>query len=134
MTDIQEVVDVGQDGLLELLVRGVQHAPSAKLSVTLVMRGVVVTGILVGRDIWADEVTKLISSAGPMGKDLGETIQQTFMEADLESPADGQTVYRFIHLVQAQYVDGSGPVNKPGVPWRGRLSEVSGWNFGMIAR
>ncbi|MFG3422898.1 hypothetical protein ACGFZ2_29280, partial [Micromonospora sp. NPDC048063] len=107
------------------------------LGITLTVRGVVVTGTLIGRDEWAEGMAELLKSAGENGELLGSRILDVFRKLDLNRTRDENSEpYSYIHLKDARYVAGHGLLPSPGsrvpVYWRGRLSEVSGWSLGTL--
>ncbi|GAA2621593.1 hypothetical protein GCM10010399_60840 [Dactylosporangium fulvum] len=132
MADEQKVVDVSADPVLNLLVGLVQRHAGFQLAITLNVQGLVVTGLLVSRVTWAAEMTRALEPAGEAAASIGRGIHSTFLDADLEEPAD-EVSYHYVHLIRASMFVGNVLVPADhSLTWRGRISEVSSWSMGSI--
>jgi hypothetical protein len=130
VTEIYRVADAGGDHLLRTIARLAQEH-SVTTGITLTVGGVVVTGIVVGRDAWLQRFVAALSATGDQGQATGESLEHQFLQADLQR--SGQESYDFLHLDDARFVYSVAlrpPPPVPGQLWRGRISEISGWTFG----
>jgi hypothetical protein len=134
MSDVQAVDDVGGDSFLRGFAKAAQKTDFS-MSITLGVRGAIVTGMLIGRDKWLEELSAALSAAGEVGQGLGDGLREGFREADLQQPADQEVFYGFLHLKDAQYVLGGSSFapTTAGFLWRGRISEISAWSLGSLA-
>lgn len=107
----------------------VAHAEQAGLRVplTLFVGGTIISGILTSVIEWADEVEATFPTHEGEGMGIGEAIATGVKEAAEGAPAG--TPYQVIHLKDVVFM-GQPVVNGP--PWRGRLTDVSGWMFGAL--
>ncbi|GAA1395396.1 hypothetical protein ACFQZ4_54105 [Catellatospora coxensis] len=136
MTEVQEVEEVGGDHLLRILAGAAQEL-SFKMSMTVNIGGATVLGVLIGRDVWVEELTAVAAKAGPGGQSLGESFQGLFQSVDLNRPADEEPVYGYLHLRDARYLSGgavSPQYPNAGFLWRGRISEINGWTLGSLSQ
>lgn len=134
MGEAQFVEEDGADFLLRLFVQVAQESAGYEIGITLTVRGVVMTGVLVGRDVWAEELA-VLTGAGSVpqttGSVVGEIVQRAVQVP--KQASDGEGRYGYIHLRDARIM--AGPASLPttgGMLWRGRLSEVSGWSIGTL--
>ena len=132
------------DDLLVSLVSIVNRLPlDVSFGVTLLIGGCLVTGFLVsgesyfaafGKDFASgieDEENR--GSLEASFASLGEKYAALREEGDSEDDDPFQTVY--LHMRDARFfTPGQGPVpTEGGVWWRGRISEVSGFNLGILS-
>lgn len=131
-------MDEPADDILRVLVATAQGA-DFRMSITLMTTGGVVSGVLVGRNTWLKELAEQGASEPEIGGFLN-TIAEIFT---LDPPVDdaGQrlredpSTFGFIHLVDARIQTGNTVTptfEYPGMYWRGRLSQVAGFNFGAV--
>lgn len=125
------------DTLLASLVNKVNRT-NTSAPITVVAGGQVITGTLVSGAQWARAVAEQIigdrgeqidadSAVGGLLETLGE-------EATAESIPRLNEMPSYLHLIKATYVVGgrAAPGYGPGIPWRGRVNQVSGWSFGVL--
>jgi hypothetical protein len=129
--------------------------------VVLTLGGLVVSGTIIPDWQWFDEVERaaraafVVHGGGCIDDEHGGWA--TLFEGVAESLAKGQAERRaarevteglpdryqrlvaeqnqtlYIHLTDARIVAaGMSPLPAPGMHWRGRLSEISGWSFGHL--
>jgi hypothetical protein len=124
--DVSIATFVEGDPVLAVLVA---HAEQAGLRVplTLFVKGTIISGILTSVVEWADEVEATFPTHEGKGMGIGEAIATGVKEAAMSTPDDDP--HRVIHLKDVVFM-GQPIVNGP--PWRGRLSDVSGWMFGAL--
>lgn len=124
------------DPLLRVLLSLAQAEPRFSASITLTTGGGIVTGQLVNRDAWAEQLGELMAGAGEGAEALADGIQGGFRESDLNAPVDQEVTYEHIHLSNAHIYTGADVLparnGGPGLLWRGRASMVSGWSFGEL--
>ncbi len=131
--NVQSVEETGGDMLLRLFAKMAQET-KIEMGITLTVRGLVVSGLLVGRDRWLDHFTELISQAGEVASGIGTGLQEAYRQSDLQRSSGDDVEYGYLHLLNAKYFLG-GQETVPGsgsVIWRGRISEVSGWSIGSV--
>ena len=121
------------DGLLQVLV-SVANTTGVSMGVTVTVPGAVVSGLLVGHQIWVEKLTEAMTAAGETGEAMGRAFRENLLlepEPD-EAGEDEKPLPLFVHLTEAHIMSGDsmhGPVL-----WRGRLSDVSGWSLGNFRR
>lgn len=110
------------------------------IAITLTIGGTIVTGMLIGGSRWIDEFASVMHRGLSEGStaDAADQVRDGFLAYKVmyESPLiDTQTGPSFIHLRNARLVAPGGMVPRgEGTYWRGRLSQISGWNLGeMVA-
>ncbi|MEU5945122.1 hypothetical protein ABZ793_06115 [Micromonospora sp. NPDC047465] len=138
--DTPELPDASlPDVVLQILAKGAQEG-GLELGVTLSVSGGLVTGTLVGRDRWFQELGDFIEQAADrpdarsLADELGELMSEVGKPADGEDGFVSTLQYVFIHLINARYVQGSQLMPNQGTMlWRGRISEVAGFSVGTLA-
>ncbi|MFD9767086.1 hypothetical protein ACFWXI_26655 [[Kitasatospora] papulosa] len=144
------------DQVLTQLVRLV-NGSDYEFSITLMVNGQTVTGRLISNKKWFElqaetlkastqtEEGKLglhsifegwAGSAGEYNDEL-EQVQEALDGVDLpkhymKAVIEAEAPIGFIHLQGARVVYSNGFVPTEGVPWRGRMEHVSGWNLGEL--
>lgn len=119
--------------------------PGAEIGVTLNLPGTCVSGSMVSAETWAQAVASLADSGPEAGtpSEVGRYLSQLAIpwsesRARWEQAPDGDVgpfeLPLFIHLVGAKFLSGGALVPADGVPWRGRLSQVAGWSYGVIVQ
>jgi hypothetical protein len=136
---IKPPLDWALEGLMTLVLGRADDRNSANLGLTLQVSGQVVAGSLVTPDAWAENVRQLFRSAtgeGALWMDeaFGAFWEEVYGKTRVErqsAEGDGPALpFRtFIHMSEA--VIHTGPHRQYVGPWRGRLSEVSGWSIGV---
>lgn len=133
--DVRPVYLDDPDALLYALVAAV-NTDDLTMTITLAIKGVVVTGKLVSRDDWLTAMEAQLE--GP-AKGLAQGLRAGLDGADLtptgqvDPDAPPQPTYRWLHLINARYSFGDHLVpSRPGMVWRGRLTDVSGWSLGSF--
>jgi hypothetical protein len=121
------------DHLLQVLVSTAQSLGHWGLGITLVVDGGIVSGDLVGRDSWFE--TLHTNHHDRLG-DMTEVLRDAMKRADAdhsEQDDDDLDNFGYIHLVNARYVGGGTFIpTTGGMLWRGRLTSISGFNFGTV--
>jgi hypothetical protein len=128
----QEVLESGGDPLLMAFASAV-HRSDGQMDITLNVRGTTITGTLIGRDKWMDELAARMSEAGEAARSVGEALQTVFREMDEEQPPEERRDFN-LYLRDARLITGGAliPNAEPGMLWRGRISEISGWSMGRF--
>jgi hypothetical protein len=127
------------DHFLRFLVTIVDKA-DVEVGVTLNVGGLLVSGLLVGYDKYAEGVVSQLKEAGG-SKEANAFLEEAFKRYaevfsdeggdDPVSQLDMDTPY--VHLGEARFfAPGSTPLPIEGVWWRGRLSEVEGFMPGTL--
>src|SRR5690606_9795642 len=115
----------------------VPGVPPTRLNVILHTSGSIVSGTLVGPDEYFEAVAASMSRGG--AEVLGDQLLKSW-----ESSRDARSAALaarsaaglnlptrvFVHLVDVKIVIGDRPV--PADTWRGTLSDVTGWTFGVL--
>lgn len=111
------------DVLLQQLVHAVNEAePAARIGVTLVVGGEVVSGQLCSYAEYLAEQTRLLAGLATDDIPFIEQARGIFADTDSTGGWPGQPFH--LHLLDAS----TGGVSL--APWRGRLIDVAGWSFG----
>lgn len=120
--------------LAELLAHHAKGDP-VSIQITLMTTGGIVTGELVSALQWLDAVDSQASIYKNLLVPFREELEAAWSADKIEPFTDEMMAsISHVHLVNARIFAGTMPVpgyGDPGVPWRGRLSEVSGWIFGI---
>lgn len=117
--------------------------PGSEIGVTLTLPGACVSGRMVSAETWAEAVACLAELGSPAGQssEVGAFLRQLArpwreLRDRWSKDSDGDCgpfeTPQFVHLVGAQFLSGGTLVPGSGVPWRGRLDNVSGWSFGVM--
>jgi hypothetical protein len=114
------------DPVLAVLVAQAEQA-GLRVPLTLFVGGTIISGILTSVVEWADEVEATFPVHEGEGMGIGEAIATGVKAAAESAPSD--VPYEVIHLKDVVFM-GQPVVNGP--PWRGRLSQVTGWMFGAL--
>lgn len=122
------------DWLLTTLVNWVNNL-KFEVSITLYMKGSVISGRLISSDDFIVGFVRSLSTDVSEGED-GEARQQLtkLFTGDVET-LDGQNSPppNYIHLRNARvFTPGQRPIPQNGVLWRGRISEVDGFSIGEL--
>lgn len=133
-----------QDWVLEEAVQIANKIDGFGLAITLTVRGAVVTGILIGAQEYYTKYGAMWRNAIGSDTEEGRKVEEHWVEFGkqtremyLEKPLDDPSLSppHYIHLSEARYVMGVSLVpGAPGMLWRGRLSEVSGFSLGTLDR
>jgi hypothetical protein len=110
-----------------------------EISITLQVSGMLVSGVLVGGTKYFDEFAELFSDGLKNYPDLGQAFHELISsykklyEVKPEENPDLPPPH-YIHLRNAKfYHPGQQPIPiSDGVVWRGRISEVGGFNLGSL--
>jgi hypothetical protein len=134
-----EEVNTGPDWLLVMLVALVNAEKSAEVGLVLHVSGVVVSGVLVSEMSFGEHVRDWLTQIG--GPEVGERITRIVALLSslpkAESPevaelGDAPSALEFIHLRDARVFTSGSDRPLPGMLWRGRLSHVSAWSYGVM--
>ena len=124
------------DKLLRILV-GLANSELMDISITLIVKGIVIVGYVIGYKRYYDGVIKVLSKAkvfdtsnqtpSQAGDKLVELFEN-FKDMAIEETPDGPT---FIHLEKAVVVNGSsGNLLAPSY-WRLKIDSIDGFMLGM---
>lgn len=104
----------------------------AGASISLTIGGSLVTGVLISADNYFDQLIAGFSSASGDGKNLAPAAMAKILTA--RKPAGGSPVpSQFLHLKDAKiYNGGDMPIPGNGTLWRGKISSVDGFFFGVV--
>lgn len=124
------------DWLLESMVADANHSGTYGVPVTLLTRGGAVTGVLISMqeyaqaagEWWVRAAGEAPSYGGQM-KDYLDKVVET--ETDRLKDAN-ESEFNYIHLKEVRHI-GSLVIQEPGLLWRGRLSEVTGFALGALS-
>jgi hypothetical protein len=120
------------DSQLAYLYRVAQDADGFRMSVTLDVHGIVISGDLVGRNEWFDLLADTLPK-DPGGKALGESLSELGKFSPEQIAADDDY---FIHLIDVHRATGSDArsADVPKLLWRGRVGSVDGWSVGYVSQ
>ncbi|MEW6113948.1 MAG: hypothetical protein AB1664_17575 [Thermodesulfobacteriota bacterium] len=125
------------DAVLSELVTQVNET-NAEIPITLMIGGALVSGMLVGRNVYIDYLASEIGKVCGNEK-IVSLIQQNCSAALKEKTAPPTTEespsspIRYLHLRGARFLTlhgGSGPTK--GIWWRARISEIDGFSLGLM--
>lgn len=120
------------DMVLAALVQ-VAEDSGLEVGVTLTVSGAVVSGTLVGRREWANRaIVKYDQLQDVLGPFKAGWDEQALADAERTGDEDMPPYHTVIHLTEARHFIGDRLIPDGGAFWRGRLSEVSGWSFGVF--
>lgn len=135
--------DLPIDHVLADLVQLINAIGSVEIGVTLHASGTIVSGALIsGRryfDLVIERFRESNSEFGQVFSEWFKPVADVYREDESSRKEDDQPAPRpveFIHLRDAKTFGAGDSAPLPGVLWRGRLSEISGWsigNFGELA-
>ncbi len=127
----------GPDGLLYDL-NALINRPGMEnvhFEITLAVQGVVVTGALISGRAFVDGLAAQLEAAGA---EASSAFVLHHLDDQYPVPDDGPYRYTaMVHLRDARYADPSGFMPSPpgpGLFWRGRIGEISGWSFGSFGQ
>ncbi|WP_126389559.1 hypothetical protein [Achromobacter insolitus] len=109
-------------------------------SITLQVNGLIVSGVAIPGDLFFEKYAELMASAFRSGSTRipAEEAEAHFKKyANIYKEDDTSEIPpappEYIHLEDARYWNASGQhIPGHGVLWRGRLSQVSGYNIGSL--
>ena len=146
MTSTDNRQSADQDPLLTLLVH-LANQIGLEAGITLFVRGMVISGDLVGGNTFKEGFIESIrSGSGPAARPLAAGLQPV-LEIAYPDPTDKDPVpggdepdhdedearrIVFVHLRSAE-IQQSGSTPLPAPWWRGRLAHVDGWTLGRIS-
>lgn len=124
--------DVGSDEVLQTIVATADDT-DFHVGVTLAVQGTLITGILIGQDQW-------FRGLEMQHPELREPLTTPLRKQMVDEKEPGEIdpfESRFVHLKEARYLLGGGQyipqIRATGFFWRGRISHVSAWSFGVIS-
>lgn len=125
------------DKLLQAIV-AIPEKTTIELTITLNVGGLIISGQLISRDDYFEDLTRLFSNASSesnvpfMLSDFFRDLGRQLVDGAHDDGAEGIPLPRFIHLRNAKmYPDqGQGLPHTHQVLWRGRLSQVDGFMLG----
>lgn len=129
-TDAIEVL--GADRLLQLMTSMANSG--LRFSVTLFVKGTVISGDLIGQRPYLEEF--IAGFTVSMDEELREHMRDAFGLNDPE-PADEDrplaAEIQYIHLSNAQvFAPGQPPLPQNGLLWRGKMADVDGFSLGRF--
>lgn len=110
------------DPILQEVVRIVEQT-NGGISITLTVQGRVITGKLISAGEYIDGVHAQLPSGSEIGKQLGDYLASAKVRAEAAAAP-------FVHLQDARFFTEE-RLAEPGVYWRGKLSDVSGFYIGV---
>ena len=124
----QMVFSVDGDEILKSFAAVSQKDPTASMGLTVTVAAGLITGDLIGANRWFKE----IGEAHPELRELAEGLGSTAGRTDLP---DDQVDWTYIHLRNARIFTGGQQFTTSGggIYWRGRISEITGWSFGIFS-
>lgn len=127
---------VDRDWVLQHLVTGANAVEGFAMPISLWTNTGIISGILISGKEYFDSYTEILTEG--LSPEQADSIKQNFREMASsyyevdEDPQADETIY--IHLKDARLClpNGTVPAND-GVLWRGRISQVTGFNLGRFA-
>jgi hypothetical protein len=124
-------------GLDEILGRWVwltEAGRVADITVTLWVRGLIVSGRIVRMKEYLEGVASMWDAADSNFGDVFRTLAEPLpdLDPDAELPED-HGIPEFIHLRDARSILGITSAPSEGIWWRGSLASVDGWCFGQMS-
>lgn len=126
------------DPILQVFASMAQNASGFEMGITLTVKGTVVTGTLIGRNVWLSRLVARASEAGEASAQVAQVIRDSFETPVNDGDDDDGSEdirYGYLHLENARFVFDQRIVPEapnPGALWRGRLVDVSGWCWGTL--
>ena len=112
------------DPMLQAIVRTVNDL-DASVGITLSVQGGTITGYLISAGEYFDAAFEALD--GPKRTKVGDKLKNLFSSATVRAT---DATPEFLHLKEARYfLDAD--VEEKGALWRGKLSDVSGFHFGV---
>ncbi|WP_156365652.1 hypothetical protein [Erwinia sp. Leaf53] len=102
------------------------------LAVTLSIKGVLYSGMIIGGARWCDLMAEQLSSSSP-SEEATEAINNYFNHIKNErysSPPDEFDAIEFIHLEAVRVFQGAQQIQTPDTVWRLKVGEVDGYTLG----
>ncbi|EHK86366.1 hypothetical protein [Rhodococcus pyridinivorans] len=131
-TELPPLLD--QDPALESLVSVINQGP-AQVGVTLYASGNIISGMLVGPEVYFKRLSELLRNSGDGGVAMAQW-SDFWADATRYEDNDDDDVLptpAHIHLLDAKaYTPGLGNAITHKT-WRGRLSEITGWSLGSLS-
>lgn len=128
---------VDRDWLLQHLVTHINQTQDYSMPITLWVGGGMISGNLVSGSKFFDAYTEeIVKNVKPEGKDATRSLFRKLGDRyyqPVDNPTATDTV--FIHLLNARLWNPSGSTpshGNPGVCWRGRISQITGYSLGEI--
>lgn len=124
--DLDEPAEPVCDGLLEALNHMTNESgPGARLGITMTTNGAILTGIMVPRDEWLEQMK---THFGEDDNSQVSQLWQHFTRDHVERAPDGDPMDWFVHLIEARYITGSHRLpGEGGMRIRVRLTEIDSW-------
>lgn len=129
------------DGMLEKFVRQVD-ANRAEISLSVSVRGTVITGRLIGVSDWAREL-RAVHTGTPLAREFMEGFTGALIEAGDQIRADLKEIEQHgepvpppenLHMRNARIVGSDGRMTPAGgMLWRCRLASVDAWTLGELS-
>ncbi|MUO27454.1 MULTISPECIES: gas vesicle accessory protein GvpU [Rhizobium/Agrobacterium group] len=135
-----EIIDATDWFLRTTIENIVSHG--IEIGVTLTVKGVIVSGMLVGGKKYFEELSKLMKISSQAPNDISDFLGNAWKEytAIYEQPEGASEDWQpapigYVHLMNARfYAPGQAPLpENQGVLWRGKLSSVDGFIIGNFS-
>lgn len=129
----QSTPEAQEDYLLSYLVQVANEAELFRFGITLCVGGLLISGHLVGANVWREALVSDFRSADPSG--TGVEFLESLLDGFPAPHYDPAASPTFIHLVDAEIFPGDTrplPGNRT-VPWRGRIRAIDGWTMGVLS-
>ena len=126
--DFNDDVDGGGDLFLRVIASTVEDA-ALTLGVTLCVNGLVVTGTLVSRKQYLNDLVSGLEQGQGLAPQFGEVLGTN--ASKLVSPLKPRELVSNLCLVDVTLYGGGRPIGHPG-PWRVAVEHVSAWTLGAI--
>lgn len=129
--------NVDRDWLLQHMVTHANQVHDFRQPITLWVGGGMISGVLVSGTKFFDEyIAEFVKPLTPEAAESSERVLRNLGKNYYEPDPDPSAVNTvFIHLLDAKLWTPSGAIpsgSRPGVIWRGRLSQVTGYSLGQI--
>lgn len=127
-----------KDVLLDIFVSAINEVKGVNIPITLNTGGAVLSGNLISFNEYIDLVSKKFEDADDesgIGKVLAESLSLFTLDRNdgKEDKKEGKKDYQYIHLKDVRILSGTEVIYLNSI-WRGKLSAIDGFNFGLLER
>jgi hypothetical protein len=136
-TPSQRTLPVPQlDWLLESMVADANHSGTYGVPVTLLTNGGAVTGIMISMQEYCQAAgewwTRAAGDSPNYGGQMKDYLANIAEEEVSRLSNAAETEFSYIHLKDVRHI-GTVVAPEPGLLWRGRLSEITGFALGALS-
>ena len=132
-------IDINADNLVQIMVF-IANKHNIELGITLNVKGLIVSGMLVSNQTYFEGLTDEVeaSNAEQVAKELFKSTFNSLANTSESSSSNGdgsqESLPLFIHLKEARMYpsQNTSPIPTAGVWWRGKISEVSSFSWGLL--